>query len=118
MRRDRFVGEQRLDIFVKDIGLAVGELLERGKGGVQLRFAFQRDRELGDPLLERIAAREFAQHDLVGAPADVLGPHDLVRVARLQHTVLMDAGRVRKCIRADHCLVRLHGKSGDTGDQL
>ena len=41
--------------------------------------------------------------------ADILGPHDLVRAAVLQHAVLMDTGFMSKRIAPDDRLVRLHG---------
>src|SRR5207302_8151963 len=45
-----------------------------------------------------------AEHDLVGAPAHVLGAHDLVGVAGLQHAVLVDARGMRKGVGADTAL--------------
>ncbi len=74
------------------------------------------DAEFLQALLERVAARQLAQHDLVGRPADVLGTHDFVGVARLQHAVLVDAGGVGECVGADHRLVRLHDEAGGLAD--
>jgi hypothetical protein len=60
---------------------------------------------------------ELAQHDLVGRPAHVLGAHDLVGVARLEHAVLVDAGGVGEGVGADHGLVGLHHEAGGLADQ-
>ena len=49
---------------------------------------------------------------LLARPADVLGAHDLVGVARLEHAVLVDARGVGEGVGADHRLVRLHDEAG------
>ena len=66
--------------------------------------------------LKALRPDELAQHDLVGAPAHVLGTHDLVGVARLEHAVLVDAAGVREGVGADHRLVRLHDEAGGLAD--
>ena len=65
---------------------------------------------------ERVAAGKLAEHELVRVPADILGAHDLVRLAVLQHAVLVDARFVRERVRADDRLVRLNRKAGDSRD--
>ena len=92
--------------------------LKRANAAFTSPSRFQRDAQFLQPLLERVAARQLAEHDLVGAPAHVFGAHDLVGVARLQHAVLVDARRVRERVRADHRLVRLHDETGDLRDEL
>ena len=68
--------------------------------------------------LEGVAPGELAEHQPVGAPAHVLGAHDLVGLAVLEHAVLVDAGLVREGVGADDGLVGLHRIAGDGGDQL
>jgi len=117
-RRDRFLRDQRLQVFVEDLALLVGEVLEAGKGGIERLFRVEFDTQLLKPRAEGIAPGQLAQGELVGGPADALGTHDLVGLAVLQHTVLVDAGLVRECIGADHRLVGLHRVAGDLADQL
>jgi hypothetical protein len=90
--------------------------LKRVKGRVDLGFRFHLDAQFLQPLLEGVAAAELAQHDLVGGPAHVFGTHDLVGVARLEHTILVDAAGVGKGVGADHGLVGLHDKAGGLAD--
>ncbi len=118
LRFRRFFGDDRDDVFVEDLRLAVGQFLEARERRIQLAFAFERDAQLLQTLLERIAARQLAEHDLVRAPAHIFGAHDFVGVTRLQHAVLVNARCVRKRIRADHGLVRLHDETGDLRHQL
>ena len=98
--------------------LAVGQLLEARERGVHFGFRFELDAQLLQALLEGVAARELAQHDLGGGPAHVFGAHDLVGLARLQHAVLVDARGVREGVGAHHRLVRLHRKAGDLRHHL
>ena len=86
--------------------------LKRANAALIVGLGLQLDAEFLQALLEGVAARELAQHDLVGGPAHVLGAHDLVGVARLEHAVLVDAGGVREGVGADHRLVRLHDEAG------
>ena len=51
------------------------------------------------------------------AKPDVLGPHDLVGRALLEHAVLMDAGLVGERVAADDRLVALHLHAGDVRHQ-
>ena len=59
----------------------------------------------------------LAHDELVGGPADILRPHDLVRELLLEHPVLMDACLVREGVLADHRLVRLDVHAGDGREQ-
>src|SRR4051812_10638497 len=108
---------QRLQVLVVDLGLLVGKVLEALERGVHRVLALELDAELLQSLLECVAARELAEHDFVGAPADILGAHDLVGLARLEHAVLVDAGSMGEGVGADHRLVRLHHEAGDLRDE-
>ena len=59
----------------------------------------------------------LAQDQVGFGEADVLGPHDLVGRAFLEHAVLVDAGLVGEGIAADDRLVPLDLDAGDVGDQ-
>ena len=93
--------------------LLVGKVLEALERLVVGVLAFELDAELFQALLEGVAPRELAEHDLVRAPPHVLGAHDLVGVAGLEHAVLVDAGSVREGVLADHRLVRLDDEARD-----
>ncbi len=108
---------QRLQVLVEDVGLLVGKVLEALEGLVVGVLALEFDADLLQPLLEGAAPGELAEHDPVGRPADVLGGHDLVGLARLQHAVLVNARGMRKGVRPDHRLVRLHHETGDLAHQ-
>ena len=62
-------------------------------------------------VLNALRPRELAERQVVGAPAHVLGAHDLVGLAVLQHAVLVDPGLVRERVGADDRLVGLHRDS-------
>src|SRR5258708_31606994 len=96
---------QGLQVLVEDLGLLVGQVLEALEGLVVGVLALELDAELLQALLEGAAARELAEDYLVGAPADVLGGHDLVGLARLDYAVLVDAGGVREAVGPGHRLV-------------
>src|SRR5919198_3118655 len=112
-RAPRLLGDERLQILVEDLGLLVREVLEALERLVVRILTVELDAELLQPLAEGITPGQFAEHYLVRAPADVLGAHDLVGLARLEHAVLVNAGSVRKGVRAHDCLVRLHDEAGD-----
>ena len=63
------------------------------------------------------AAAVLAQHQIGLGQAHVLGPHDLVGAALLEHAVLMDAGLVGKGVAADDRLVALHLNARDVRHQ-
>ena len=107
-----------MQIFVEDLALLVGELLEARERVIERLLAAKIDAELGKARPERVATGELAQHQPVGAPAHVLRAHDLVGLAVLEHAILMDAGLVREGVGAHDRLVRLHGETGDPRDQL
>ena len=67
----QLVGDQRLEVHRGDLLLLVGDLLEALEGGVQ-RLPGQLEAELGQRLLERVAAGVLAEHDRVGVQADVV----------------------------------------------
>src|SRR5687768_15615804 len=116
-RAPGFLRHQRLQVLVEDLGLLVGQVLEALEGLVVGVLAVEVDAELLQALLEGVAPRQLAQDDLVHAPAHVLGAHDLVGVARLEHAVLVDARGVREGFRAHARLVRLHHEAGDLRHQ-
>ena len=60
-----------------------------------------------------VPAAVLAQHQLGLLQADVLGAHDFVGLAMLEHAVLMDAGFVGEGVLADDGLVALHLHAGD-----
>src|SRR5712692_8372432 len=113
----RLLRDQRQQVLVENVGLLVGEVLEALERLVVGVLALELYAELLHALPEGAAARELAEHDLVGGPADILGTQDLVGLARLEHPVLVDARGVREGIGADHGLVRLHHETGDLRHQ-
>src|SRR3954468_1722369 len=98
------------DVFERDCATGVGPLLETTKRLVELS-ALQTDSLLGTRTRERMAAGMLSERQR-HPNADGLGIHDLVRPRVLQHPVLVDAGFVRKRVRADDCLVRLDDVAG------
>ena len=65
------VGNQRLQVFVEDLVLLVGQLLETGKGGVQFALAGQDDTQLLQPRTKRRTPGMFAHdHLLAFQPTD------------------------------------------------
>ena len=62
-------------------------------------------------------AAVLAQHQVAHREADVLGPHDLVGGAFLEHAVLVDARLVGEGVLAHDGLVPLHLDAGDVGHQ-
>src|SRR5581483_2513979 len=94
-----------------------GEVLEALERLVHGVLALELDAELLQPLLEGVAPGQFAEDDLVGAPADILGAHDLVGLARLEYAVLVDARGMSEGVGADDRLVRLYDEAGDLRHQ-
>ena len=97
--------------------LFIGQLLKTAKRLIQFRLAGELDTQCGHTLSERIPARMFSKHDLIGTPADIFGTHDLVGVTLFQYTILMYPRLVSKCVSADDRLVWLHRETCDTGYQ-
>ena len=106
-----------MQILVENFVLLVRQFLEAGKRGIERFFRFQLDAQFRQAGAEGVAAGMLAQHHLVGAPAHILGAHDFVGFAVLEHAVLMDAGFVGKGIGADDGLVGLHREAGNAGHQ-
>ena len=73
--------------------------------------------QIEDALAQGVPAAVLAQHQLGLRQADVLGIHDLVGGALLEHAVLVDAGFVGEGVLADDGLVALHLNAGDVRDE-
>ena len=99
--------DQRLDVLVEDVLLAVGEILEAAEGVLEGVVA-ELEAELVQLLAEGVAAGMLAHDQRGRLHADVLGPHDLVGLRVLEHAVLVDAGFVGEGVLADDRLVVLH----------
>ena len=107
---------KRIQVAVEHFLLLVGQSLEAGKHLVELGLA-RLMAEIGQALAQRVAAGMLAEHELGAREADVLGPHDLVGLAMLEHAVLVDAGLVRERVVADDGLVARDGRADDVGEQ-
>ena len=103
--------DQGQNVFVENITLAISELFEAGKGGIDIGLGLHLHTQVQQALLEGVAPTELAQDQFVGAPAHILGAHDLVSVTCFEHAVLMDTGGVRKGIGSHHSFVGLHHKA-------
>ncbi len=103
---------QGFQIGVVDFLFLVCQRLERSEHlvglGVVERIAHARQ-----PVFQGVAAAVLAEHQFRLGDADILGMHDLVGLAMLEHAVLVDAGLVREGVVADDCLVALHLLAGD-----
>jgi hypothetical protein len=118
LRLRAVVVHQGLQVLVEDLVLLVGQRLETGEGAVELLLGLDDHPELLQARAEGVAAGVLAHHQLVGRPAHVFGPHDLVGFAVLEHAILVDARLVGEGIGTDDGLVRLHRKTGDARHQL
>src|ERR1044072_4948135 len=110
-------GEEREQILVVDILLAVGQLSEL----VVRIFEFRRresEPKLIEAARERMPARVFAQHDVVRGHADRLGRHDFVAEGIREQAVLMYARLVREGVAADNGLVRLYAEADYLREEL
>ena len=63
--------------------------------------------ELLEPVAVRGLARVLPQHEAVGLEADRSRGHDLVGLAVLQDSILVDSSLVSECVRADNGLIGL-----------
>src|SRR5690606_26762623 len=81
-------------ILVENLLLPVGQLDEQHVYRV-LAILLDLDPQPLEAAEEAMAARVAPQPDLLGRLPDVSSAHDLVRIAPLEHAVLMDAGLVR-----------------------
>ena len=86
-----FIADQGKNILIKNFAFAVCQVFELDKGIVDVGFTFHRNTEFLQPLLERIAATQLAQHNFIGRPAHIFGAHDFIGVTGFKHTVLMNA---------------------------
>ena len=109
--------DQRLDVLVVDVLLAVGQLLEAVEGVLE-RVLAQLVAQLLQLRAEGVAARVLAHHQRGLGHADRLRRHDLVGLGVLEHAVLVDAALVREGVPADDGLVVLHRERGGRRHQL
>ena len=109
------VGDDRLEVAVGDLTLAVGQLLEAHEGPLEV-LVIEAVAEGREPLAEGMAAAQLAEHQ-AGAGSDLVRLHDLEGPAVLEHAVLMDAGLMSKGVAAHHRLVGLDEHAAQLGDQ-
>src|SRR5436305_1761446 len=69
--------------------------------------------KVDDALAQGVPAGMLAEHEVGLRQADVLGVHDLISRALLEHAVLVDARLVREGVLADDRLVALDLDAGD-----
>ena len=117
-RRHRLIRHQCLNIFIENFLLLVGEFFEFLECGVQCRFRFKFYTQRFQAVPKRRAARQLAERQPIVMPAYILGTHDFIGLAMLQHAILMYTRFVRERIGTDHRLVRLHRIAGDGGDEF
>ena len=110
-----FLDGQGLQVGVAELHLAVGQLLEPGKGRVE-GIALDVVAELLESVAEGGPARVLAQHQLALALAHSCRVHDLVGGALVQHAVLVDARLVGEGVAPHHGLVVLHRVTGEAAD--
>ena len=91
--------DDRLQVGVGQVHLAVGQLLEAGKGGVE-GVALGGDAELLQAVGKGVAPGVLAEDDLAALLADRGGVDDLVCRALLEHAVLVDARLVGEGVLA------------------
>ena len=114
VRRDvlQVLLDQDDQVLVVHFLLLVGQRLEVVEQRLELLVG-QGVAHLGDPLAQGMAAGVLAQDQVGPRHADVLGPHDLVGRALLEHAVLVDARLVGEGVAAHDRLVALDGQAGD-----
>ncbi len=108
--------DDRREVLVGELHLAVGEVLEPRERAVQV-VVVERDADLVERVDERVATRVLAEYERVALEPDLDRVHDLVGRAVAEHAVLVDAALVRERARAHDRLVRLHGVAGGHRDQ-
>ncbi|KAF5036469.1 hypothetical protein DSECCO2_574740 [anaerobic digester metagenome] len=106
---------QRLNVLVEDVLLAVGQFLDRVEDDLELVVA-ELVVEFLDLGVQGMAAGVLAEHDHRAFAADVFGRHDLVGAAVLQHAVLVDAGLVGKGVAPDDRRIGRYGLADDAGE--
>ncbi len=105
------------DVFIENMLLLVGQILEALEGVVE-RVLLEDVAQRFQLVAECVAARQLAQHERGRGYAHILGLHDLVGLAVLQHAILVDARLVREGVLADDGLVVLHREASDGRDHL
>ena len=107
--------DQDDQVLVVDFLLLVGQRLEVVEQDLELLLV-QVVAQLVDPVAQGVAAGVLAQDQVGLGDADLLGTHDLVGRALLEHAVLVDARLVGEGVAADDRLVALDGQAGDRRD--
>ncbi len=109
--------QQRQEVLVEDLPLALGELQEGLVDAAQL-LVLEFVAQLLEAARERVPPGVPAKHQGGPGNADGVGLDDLVGAAVLQHAVLVDAGFVRKGVPSHDRLVRLGEGAGEVGQHL
>ena len=107
--------DQDDQVLVVDLLLLVGQRLEVVEQGLEL-LVVQVVAQLGHAVAQGVAAGVLAQDQVGLGDADLLGTHDLVGGALLEHAVLVDARLVGEGVAADDRLVPLDDHAGDRRD--
>ena len=110
-------GDQRLNITILDPLLAVAQILKALEKALELLIVRQHHPHRRQLDAEGVAARVFAEDQLISIEADRLGAHNLVGLPMLQHTILVNARLVGESIRADNRLIRRHRHPNETAHQ-
>src|SRR5271169_4926570 len=94
------------DIVLTELALSIGDRLKAHECGLEPR-GVELDPEARDARCEPRAPRELTEHDLRSMRIADHGRIDpLEGLALLQHAVLMNSGRMAKCVSPDDGLVR------------
>ena len=104
------------DVGVVDFLLLVGQNLERLEQAAEL-FAAEFEAQGLGAVGQGGTPAVLAQHQVAHREAHVLGMHDLVGRAFLEHAVLVDAGLVGEGVLADNGFVPLHLDARNAGDE-
>jgi len=90
-----FIGDDRFQVFIKNLFLFIGDFLEALEGLIEMRLAEFVSQGL-DLLPESMAARVFTQNQSRLGDAHGFRPHDFISGLLLEHSVLMDTRSWRK----------------------
>ena len=101
--------DQRNQIFVIDLFLAIGQFLEAHEHIVKLIIG-QIIAQIMQFRAQSGTARMFAHHDIGFRQTHIRRAHDLEGFGVLEHAILMDARFMGKGVLADDRLVELHRK--------
>ena len=107
-----------MQIFIENFAFFVGQFFKAGKSGIERFFALQFDAQIGKLGFKGIAAGKLAQAQAVGGPAHALCRHDFISFAVFEHTVLVNARFVCKCIGAHNGFIGLHRIAGNGRHEL